>query len=185
MNLLDRLGYFIVLRGPHTAYTVPEICVKAQLPKDEDGLETSVIFIDGGNIFNPYLIADLSRQYNISIGQILQGIKVSRAFTCYQLASLICEKLPKALKTYNSKLTIISDIFSLFNEIESEKATRMFNHITHFLSKLVKKEDIIVITTCLRHPYEPILESYLTSRADTVLDVQEVTKKVTLENYIR
>lgn len=182
MNLLNHLGYFIVLRGPHTRYTVSEICVKAQLPQDDDGLGSSVIFIDGGNIFDPYLIADLSRQYNVSVGQILQGIKVSRAFTCYQLVSLICEKLPEALKTYNSKLVIISDIFSLFNEIESEKAIRMFNCVTHFLSELVKKEDIIVITTCLRHAYEPMLESYLTSRANTVLDVSEAAEKVSLEN---
>jgi RecA/RadA recombinase len=165
-------------------YTVSEICIRAQLLKEEGGLETSIIYVDGGNVFDPYLIANLSRQHNISIGQTLQNIKVSRAFTCHQLVSLICERLPEALKTYNSRLVVISDIFSLFNDAESGEAGRMFNHITHFISELVKKENIIVIATCLRYAREPIFESYLTSRVDIILDVTE-NIQVTLENYNR
>ena len=185
MDFSGYLGCLIVLKGSHLWRKVSELCVEAQLPADEGGLGSSVIFIDGGNVFDPYLIADLSRQYNAPIGQVLQGVKVARAFTCHQLVSLICEKLPIALKFYNSRLAVVSDIFSLFNEVEAEEARGMFNHVTWFLSELAKKENVMVITACMRPASDLTLESYLTSRADITLDIAEGTPQVTLESYVR
>jgi len=169
----------VVLRGGYACHAFVEmLCVKVQLPESEGGFNSPVIFIDGGNIFDPYLIADYSRQCRLGIGDILRGIKVSRAFTSYQLATLIKERLPSALKKYKSKVVIIAEILRLFqtSDMDEEEARRVFNELTVFLSNLAKKEGILVVATCLHcrpSRRRSMLEPYLVSRADmcgTVLE---------------
>jgi len=168
-----------VLRGAYTCHDLSErLCVQAQLPESRGGFNTSVIFIDGGNVFDPYLIADYSRRYGVGIGHVLRNIKVSRAFTSYQLTSLIMEKLPLALKTYGSKVVIVADISRLFqaSDMEEKDARRTFNKLSIFLSNLARRENILIVATCL-HPgttrRPPQLETYLVSRADMCIDVPE------------
>jgi hypothetical protein len=44
---------------------------------------------DGGNSFDGYFVARLARQWSTSPEAILRRIRLSRAFTCFQLAQLI------------------------------------------------------------------------------------------------
>jgi hypothetical protein len=46
--------------------------------------------------------------------QALNNIFISRAFTAYQATALITHQLKEAIKKYNAKLVILSDIAGFF-----------------------------------------------------------------------
>jgi hypothetical protein len=47
--------------------------------------------LDGGNQFNAYPVARAIRHHTADLTRILQGIHMARAFTCYQMSSLIAD----------------------------------------------------------------------------------------------
>ena len=50
---------FVVFHGSWMGHILSEmLCVRCQLPICEGGLDSTMIFIDGGNIFDPYFIAE-------------------------------------------------------------------------------------------------------------------------------
>ena len=57
------------------------------------GKGMDVILLDGANHFNPYMVSSFARKALISPEGLLKRIRIARAFTCYQMATLIGEKL--------------------------------------------------------------------------------------------
>ncbi len=57
------------------------------------GRGMDVIVLDGANCFNPYVASSFARRALISPEEILKRIRIARAFTCYQMAALMGEKL--------------------------------------------------------------------------------------------
>ncbi len=105
---------------------------------------------------------------------MLERIFISRAFTAYQLTSLILDKLEETIKNCNAKLVVISDIagFFLDNDIPHEEAQRVYSQIVSYLSSFAKKHQIILIATYL--PYSDnkrnsLLQEITCARANTVL----------------
>jgi hypothetical protein len=47
--------------------------------------------LDGGNCFNIYTVAQALRRGGADVRQALGRIHVARAFTCYQMAALVCQ----------------------------------------------------------------------------------------------
>ncbi len=60
--------------------------------------EMEVIVLDGANRFNPYLASSFARRVSISPEELLKRIQIARAFTCYQMATLMGERLPAFLR---------------------------------------------------------------------------------------
>jgi hypothetical protein len=54
----------------------------------------SITLVDASQTFDPYLIARVGRLLGISTRPLLERIHLSRAFTCHQLVTLLCEILP-------------------------------------------------------------------------------------------
>src|SRR5512134_492985 len=52
-----------------------------------------VILLDGANRFDPYTVSFFARSIFISPETLLKKIRMARAFTCYQMATLMGEKL--------------------------------------------------------------------------------------------
>lgn len=57
-----------------------------------------VIVLDGANRFNPYIVSAFARRALIAPEEILKKIRIARAFTCYQMTTLM-ERLDFLLKT--------------------------------------------------------------------------------------
>ncbi|MBT8171662.1 hypothetical protein KJN74_02165, partial [Candidatus Bathyarchaeota archaeon] len=109
------LGDFIVLQGSTSIQAIVNLlCVRAQLPFQIGGLETNVLFVDGGNAFRLYDVSTIAQSYELDPRKVLERIFISRAFTAYQLTSLVLEKLQKAIKIYDSKVIILSKIAQLY-----------------------------------------------------------------------
>ncbi len=52
-----------------------------------------VIVLDGANRFNPYLVSSFARRALVAPEAMLKKIRIARAFTCYQMATLMEERL--------------------------------------------------------------------------------------------
>lgn len=165
------------------------LCVRCQLPICEGGLDSTAIFVDGGNIFDPYFIAETSRQLGLSPEKALNNIRISRAFTSHQLTTLITEELIRVLDQYGSKLVVISNITELYCDPDTGKreTKEIFNHITIYLEKLAKEREIIIVATSLppQTKRKWSLDQYLTGRAQTVARVEAADHfiRVTLEKH--
>ena len=184
-------GDFAMLYGSPSVISLTSLlCIRAQLPVQFGGLGSNVVFIDGGNTFRLYKIARLAQLHQLNPRQVLERIFISRAFTAYQLTSLILDKLEETIKNCDAKLVVISDIAGLFldNDIPHEEAQRVYSQIISYLSSFAKKHRIILIATYL--PYSDnrrnsLLQEVTCSKANTVLSFSKTiyTREVTLEKH--
>ena len=167
-----KLGNFTVLYD-HPIYKnlIFRLCVRCQLPREKGGLDSSAIYVDGGNSFNPYEISAIAREFSSDPKSTLERVFVSRAFTAYQLSAIVSETLEDALKHYKSKLVLISKITSLFldRDVPAKEALEIFKKMTFCLVDLALRRDIIVVATCSNGELskrQVVLESILLGRAD-------------------
>jgi hypothetical protein len=148
------IGDFAVLYGSTSVQSlVSLLCVRAQLPPQLGGLGSNVIFIDGANTFRLYQVARLARLHQLNPKQTLERIYLSRAFTAYQITSLILEKLKETVKRYNAKLVIISDIagFFLDKDVPEYEARRVYSQVMAYLSNFAKENNIALVATYPPH----------------------------------
>lgn len=140
-------GDFVVLYGDNVSPISFTFCVRCKLPPNNGGLSSSVVFVDGGNSFNPYLIANIARSYGLDSKTVLEEIYVSRAFTAYQFSSLVLEKLESFLNGKRAKLLVVSDITSLFfdKDIPKTEAKDLFTKVCTKLSNIAAKKQAIVL----------------------------------------
>jgi len=62
------------------------------------GKGRAVIVLDGANRFDPYTVSSLARRAWIPPERLLKSIRIARAFTCYQMATLMGEQLVSLLR---------------------------------------------------------------------------------------
>jgi hypothetical protein len=161
---LDKLvhlttGQFTVFQGyPFPKSLAELLCVRAQLDHPI-GLNSATVFIDGGNSFDAYAVSNYAVEHRIESKLALSRIHISRAFTYFQLASLLIERLPSALLHYNSRFAIISDITELFQDPEikdKQEAHRVFQRMLRSLLATAEMTDslVIAISPCqYREPF--------------------------------
>jgi RecA/RadA recombinase len=174
------LGDLAVLQGTSVSALTSLLCIKAQLPTQLGGLQSNVIFVDGGNTFGLYQIAELARIHHLKPKEVLDNIFISRAFTAYQETALIKHFLKEAIKKYNSKLVIISDIagFFLDKDIPEDEAQRIFSQVATFLSNFARENQIIAIATYPVHvdtTRNASLHTLTCSRANVVLSFRKTS----------
>jgi hypothetical protein len=186
-------GDFAVLHGLHSVNSlISLLCVQAQLPTQLGGLCSNVVYIDGGNTFRLYQITRIAQLQKLNPKQVLDNIYISRAFTAYQVTSLIMQHLKETVKQYNSKLVVISDIagFFLDNDIPDDEAQRIFSQLTVYLSNFARENQIVLIATYLPHKEskrDTFLKTLTCSRASVVLSLRKTgtDREVVLEKHPR
>jgi hypothetical protein len=185
------LGEFAVLHGMSTVLPLSLLLtVKAQLPYQLGGLETNPIFVDGGNTFRLYEVSHIAQLHQLDPKQALQRIYISRAFTAYQMASIILQKLKETVKTLDSKLIIVSNIAELFldKDVKTREAKEIFNQLTIYLSEFAKENQTIIIATDPKRDYsrrQSYLHTTICSRAKTVIAIKpsKFCKQFVLEKH--
>jgi hypothetical protein len=187
------MGDFVVLYGSSSVLSLSSLlCIRVQLPTQLGGLGSNVIFVDGGNTFRLYQVARLAQLYQLDPKQALERIYISRAFTAYQMTSLILEKLKETIKRYDAKLVIISDIagFFLDKDIPEEEARRIFSQVTAYLSTFAKENQVILITTYPPHQdtrRNNFLQTLTCARANVVISLRQTKydRELVLEKHPR
>ena len=62
------------------------------------GKGIDIIVLDGANRFDPYMVSSFAKKALIPPEGLLKRIRIARAFTCYQMATLMGEQLPSLLR---------------------------------------------------------------------------------------
>ena len=162
-----------VLYGDKICQRVAErLCVRSQLPIDKGGFDSASVFIDGGNSFDVYQVSNYASELHLDRDETLRRIKVSRAFTCYQLVNLIIEKLPELLCREEVGLVVIANLLDLFmdSEIEFNEIRQTVNFLSVFLVRFVRENNVALVVTCpTGKNRDDLLQQFVTSRAQVVL----------------
>jgi hypothetical protein len=66
-----------------------------------------VLYLDGANQISPLLIARFARERRLEPSVFNKLVRVSRAFTCFQLMELIL-RVPKFLNTFSANILVVS-----------------------------------------------------------------------------
>ena len=172
-------GDFAVLYGsPCIASMAFELCVRAQMPVQLGGINSNVIFIDGGNTFRRFHIARLAKLFHADEKRTLDNIHLSRAYTAYQMTNLIMEHLKNSVQRTHAKIVVISDITGLFldQDLAEDEVRRIFSQITAYLQTFARENELIIIATCPQRPRDSrnvYLQALTCNKTNVVIGIQQ------------
>ena len=157
IETLDRLltlqpGQLVALQGEQSHSLSLLLCVRATVPQPR-GIDSDIVFIDGGNLFDAYEISQYSAAFGLDSKRVLERVHLSRAFTYHQLNSLITRKLPLSLGEYKARLVVISDITLLYCDPDArdkQEALDLFKRNIRFLASLAEQKEALVLVTNLQ-----------------------------------
>jgi len=173
------LGDFAVFHGSSAIQSLlTKLCVRAQLPYQLGGLETNVLFVDGGNSFRLYDASAFAQACELDPRKVLDRIFVSRAFTAYQLTSLVFEQLQSAIDDYDSRFVVVSNIVQLYldSDVPKKEAQEVFLQLTSYLADFTKMNKVILVATytpCFWSKRNSFFKEVLFGRANVVASVRK------------
>lgn len=170
------IGEFAIVYGSKSVLSLSSLlCVRAQLPLQLGGLGSNVVFVDGGNSFKLYQIARIAKIHNLNPTKILKKIHIARAFTAYQITTLILEKLKETVIKYKAKLVIISDVMRYYcdKEIDKEERYQIYKQVLGYLSRFAKENKIILIVTENEKSQDKSLHELTVQKADIVININQ------------
>ena len=90
-----------------------QLCVNAQLPYEEGGLEGNALYIDTEATFRPERIIQMAEAKDLDYNKTLQNITVGRAYNSdHQI--LLIKEASKIVKEKNIKLVVVDSIIGHF-----------------------------------------------------------------------
>jgi len=189
------LGDFAVMYGLPSVLTLSLLlAVRAQLPYQLGGLESSVVFVDGGNTYRLYKVSRTARRHHLRPRDVLQRIFISRAFTAHQMTSIILDKLEEATAKYDARLVIISDFNGLYldKDIRLDESREIFSQVTPYLAKFAEEKRVIVLATCPPHDYSrrrAFFHTIACAKSNVIISVTKKptyphAKQLTLEKHL-
>ncbi|MGC8897511.1 MAG: hypothetical protein ACP5ON_04620 [Bacteroidota bacterium] len=134
-------GRTYLLTGSYNIYTVSLIIMLEILKRDEP-----VVLVDGANQFEVYSLARLAKINAVEPYQILQRVFISRAFTAYQIDSLIRNGVRPFLRQINSRALFVFGLLHTFydDHVSMRDSLRSLEGIRLVLD-LMKKEGISIV----------------------------------------
>ncbi len=146
----------------------------------------AVLYLDGANTFDPFVIGRLARIHRQAPRKILSLVHVARAFTCHQMERLVSDCLSGALDRYQARIAVVSGLFETFYDetVPDHEASRLFGRMMESIRRLTQQGYTLL---CLCPP-APVLTQAgrnrldrLRSQADRVIRVHEEQGVVKLE----
>jgi len=183
-----RLGQLAVFQGKAAKSISSLICVRATLPRPT-GIDSDVIFLDGGNVFDAYAISEYAIRHQLNAEITLARIHLSRAFTYHQLSTLINQKLSQAIDTFKARLVVVSDFTALYCDPDVAKQQEresldIFRRDVRSLTALAEKKNVLIIATNLhvrnRRMHDALLQ---TAPVSAKLDENGTFTQLTLTRH--
>jgi Rad51 len=160
------MGHLVTFSGDLSSAVAELAAFRAQLPVETGGLDSAVLFIDGGNRSDPYLFSSFAKQKGLRPASAMRRVTSCRVFTFYQLAALLSEHLERAVEDYGTRLVVISDILGTFNEpeLEEREARRILAAVEEGIQR-VKEHALVIATLVSPSKYDGMIASW----ADTLV----------------
>lgn len=132
--------------------------------------ESEVLWIDSINGFNPYKISKIAKSRKHDPYQLLKGIYISRAFTCYQAISTINKLIPDRLKGRYIKLIILTGLPYVFadSDLLKRDAINAIIGIFEKLGELKRNGKAILLSSKMLEKESKIREEII-ERSDKLL----------------
>ena len=171
-------GHLSVIHGSRAIFDLSLLAVvRSQMSDTLRG----AVFVDGANSFNPYVVSTMARTHGLDSEEILREVLVSRAFTAFQLQTLISERLELAVREHKARLVVISDLPALYfdSEVKPSETIRLFNLAVNKLANLASKYNLVTIATASNQDWirrKRVILELLFKRADVLLKVEEKPK---------
>lgn len=128
-----------------------QLSVNVQLPREQNGLEGKVVYIDTENTFRPERIEHMSLAVGLDPKTAMNNIYVARAHTTdHQM--LLVEKASELVKRENAKLLVVDSVTSLFRAeycgrgALAERQQKLGRHLSG-LHKLAEINNMAVFLT--------------------------------------
>ena len=127
------------------------MCVNVQKPKEEGGLEGTVLYIDTENTFRPERIVSIAKIQGMDPEKVLDKIIVARAYnSAHQL--LILEEASQMIQENNIKLLVVDSAVGLFRAeylgrgTLSERQQRL-NKFVHLVVRIAETYNCAALAT--------------------------------------
>jgi hypothetical protein len=120
------------------------LCVSAVSAFSEE-----VVFVDGGNSIDPYGIANICKKRGYDKDHVLSQINCARAFTAYQLVTLINDRLENMVKESKASTLVVSRFVDLFfdKDMPWTESFQLIKRSLGTIKRLTKKHNLITIIT--------------------------------------
>ncbi|MCK5547546.1 MAG: hypothetical protein KAI64_00920 [Thermoplasmata archaeon] len=137
-------------------------------------LNANVVYVDGGYEMNPYKLSNLCKRFRADKHDVLSRINLARAFTAYQMVTIIDEGLEKTIKETSADVVVVSCLPNLFcdKDLNPPESRTMYRRCIARLRELTEKYNLITIVTDYgrtRHERRHLLKGYLHEGADRVV----------------
>lgn len=109
--LAQRPG-LIFLHGHEQASRLAHYFLAAPLARSE-----TVLFLDAANCFDPFRVAKFARRCGREPQEFLRRVRVSRAFTCFQMTELI-ERTAGAAQRFGARCVVLTGFPDIFDDEE-------------------------------------------------------------------
>ncbi len=129
-----------------------QLAVNVQLPNDKGGLEGHAIWIDTEGTFRPARIEQLAAAKNLDPREVLQNIKIGRAYSSEHQVLLV-DKIPELVnKDPKIKLIVVDSMMALFRAEYVGRGTladrqQKVNVILHNLQRLADRYNLAIYIT--------------------------------------
>jgi len=99
-----------------------------------------VVYLDGANAFDPFVIGRLARAHRRPPRKVLSLIHVARAFTCHQMERLVSDCLAEALDRYQARVAVLSGLFeTLYDEaVRDREVARLWSRMRDSIHRLTQ-----------------------------------------------
>jgi hypothetical protein len=120
------------------------LCVSAVSAFSEE-----VVFVDGGNSIDPYGIANICKIQGYDKDHVLSQINCARAFTAYQLVTLINDRLENMVKESRASTLVVSRFVDLFfhKDMPWSESFQLIKRSLATIKRLTRKHNLITIIT--------------------------------------
>ena len=140
-------------------------------------LGDEVVWVDGGNSINPYEIASLCRRYRLDMRETLDSVNVARAFTAYQMTSLIVDRLEKEVERTRSGTVIVSCFTDLFHDKDMwwSESFQLIKRCLSALREMTQQHSLVTVITnhgLTKIGHRRSLAKLMDESADSVLRIE-------------
>lgn len=140
-------GFFYLMYGSTRIVNsmLLSLAISAQRPR-KSGPDTSVVFMDNDNVFNPYSLIRLAHSVKLNPNMVLARISVARAFIWNHLGEIV-DNLEDLLVEKEAKVVLISGLTTLFEGEYEPKKNQMLLEIANKLRNIAIDKQIIVVAS--------------------------------------
>jgi len=127
------------------------MCVTVQKPKEEGGLDGTVLYIDTENTFRPERIVSIAKAYGMDPEKALDKIIVARAYNSAH-QTLILEEASQLIRENNVKLLVVDSAVGLFRSEYLGRGTlsvrqQRLNKFVHLLVRIAETYNCAALAT--------------------------------------